>query len=157
MAAPLGNKFWLARSSHGANPKYENAEQLWDACSQYFEWVESNPLYKTEAYAFQGVVTQEPVPVMRAMTISGLCLFIGIDQTTWSDYRAREDLSRVASMADQIIRDQKFAGAAAGLLNANIIARDLGLKDSSSTEIMGKDGGPIDSRWTIEVHDPKSE
>ena len=42
----------------------------------------------------------------------------------------------------EIIRTQKFAGAAADLLNANIIARDLGLADKN--EVTGKDGGPVE-------------
>ena len=42
---------------------------------------------------------------------------------------------------EQIIRTQKFEGAAAELLNPNIIARDLGLADRS--EHSGPGGGPI--------------
>lgn len=44
MAAPKGNRFWEARSSHGRNPKFESPEALWAACCEYFEWVEANPL-----------------------------------------------------------------------------------------------------------------
>ena len=33
-----------------------------------------------------------------------------------------------------VIRTQKFEGASAGLLNANIIARDLGLSDKTELE-----------------------
>ena len=36
-----GNKFWLARSSHGRNPIFSNPEQLRNACYEYFEWVET--------------------------------------------------------------------------------------------------------------------
>ncbi|MDC9826565.1 terminase small subunit, partial [Devosia sp. ZB163] len=42
---------------------------------------------------------------------------------------------------DEIIRAQKFEGAAAGLLNPNIIARDLGLADKQ--ELTGKGGSPL--------------
>ena len=47
---------------------------------------------------------------------------------------------------EEIIRQQKFEGAAANLLNANIIARDLGLADKA--EITGRDGGPIETKMT---------
>ena len=36
--------------------------------------------------------------------------------------------------AESVIRSQKFAGAAADLLNANIIARDLGLAEKKQVE-----------------------
>ena len=44
----------------------------------------------------------------------------------------------LTSKIENVIKSQKFAGAAADLLNANIIARDLGLKDASSTEHTGE-------------------
>lgn len=47
MAAPKGNRFWEARSSHGRNPKFESPEALWAACCEYFEWADDNPLLST--------------------------------------------------------------------------------------------------------------
>lgn len=143
MAAPKGNRFWEMRSSHGRKPIFSNPDDLWTACCEYFEWVEANPLWEMKPFAYQGMVTQEPVPKMRAMTISGLCLFLDITQETWGQYRQKEDFSEVVSRAEDVIRDQKFSGAAADLLNANIIARDLGLRDKQDIEHTGKDGGPI--------------
>ena len=144
MSAPKGNEFWKARSSHGRKPIFATPDDLWNACLEYFEWVEANPLYETKAFAFQGVVTKETLPKMRAMTIDGLCLFLDIGIQTWYDYKGRDDFSEVTSRAENVIRSQKFAGAAADLLNANIIARDLGLADKS--ELTGRDGGPIETK-----------
>jgi len=146
MAAPKGNRFWEARSSHGRNPKFQSADALWEACCEYFKWVEDNPLYEIKAFAFQGVVTQESIPKMRAMTITGLCLFLDIADSTWQTFRVREDLSAVTTRAEKIIYDQKFSGAAADLLNANIIARDLGLKEQSQVEDVTPDKGDRDKR-----------
>jgi len=149
MAAPKGNRFWEVRSSHGRNPIFSSPEQLWDACCEYFHWVEENPLWEVKAFAYQGAVTQESVPKMRAMTISGLCLFLDIDETTWREYKTKEDFSPVTTRAEKTIYNQKFAGASADLLNANIIARDLGLSDKK--ELTGKDGGAIktEATWTV--------
>lgn len=141
MAAPVGNSFWKQRSSHGRKPIFAGPEELWDACVEYFEWVEANPLYEAQAFAYQGTVKQEALPKLRAMTLGGLCIFLDIDRKTWADYAARKDFIPVTTRVEEIIRDQKFAGAAAGLLNANIIARDLGLADKQ--EHGGPDGGPI--------------
>lgn len=140
MAAPKGNRFWEARSSHGRNPKFESPEALWSACCEYFKWVDDNPLWEVKAFAFQGVVTQEPIPKMRAMTIGGLTLFLDITIETWRQYRMKEGFSEVTSQAEKVIYDQKFTGASADLLNANIIARDLGLKDNSEVDHKSSDG-----------------
>jgi hypothetical protein len=127
MAAPKGNQFWKARSSHGRNPIFTDSDQLWTACEEYFEWVYDNPL--ESAIVYQGELKEDALPKMRAMTISGMCLFLDIDQSTWENYRDRKDFFRVTKKAEQIIYNQKFAGAAADMLNPNIIARDLGLAD----------------------------
>ncbi|OJB95786.1 DNA-packaging protein [Yersinia ruckeri] len=146
MAAPKGNRFWEARSTHGRNPKFESPDVLWEACCEYFTWVEENPLWEMKAFAYQGEVTQEPIAKMRAMTLIGLCLFLDITDETWRTYRVREDLSGVVSRAEKVIYDQKFSGAAADLLNANIIARDLGLKEQSQVEDVTPDKGDRDKR-----------
>lgn len=149
MAAPLGNQFWKQRSTHGRNPIFATPEDLWNACEQYFEAIDANPLHEAQAFAYQGTVKQEALPKMRAMTIGGLCIFLDIDQTTWRTYADKEGFSSVVTRVEAVIRDQKFSGAAAGLLNANIIARDLGLAEKQ--EHGGPDGGPI----VMEVDDKK--
>lgn len=131
MAAPKGNQFWKARSSHGRNPKFASPDDLWAACCEYFEWVEANPLKEAKPFAFQGVITMAEVNKMRAMTIGGLCIFLDIDRTTWAEYGKKDDFSTIVTRVDETIRDQKFTGAAADLLNPNIIARELGLADKS--------------------------
>ena len=68
---------------------------------------------------------------MRAMSVISLCIFLDIDATTWRDYREKQDFSTIVARVDEIIRTQKFQGAAADLLNPNIIARDLGLSEKS--------------------------
>lgn len=141
MAAPKGNRFWEARSSHGRKPIFASPEQLETACLEYFAWVEENPLWEAKAFCHQGNVTMANLPKMRAMTLDGLCLFLDIDDQTWRNYAAKQDFVGVTARVEKAIRHQKFAGAAADLLNANIIARDLGLADKS--EVTGKDGAPL--------------
>lgn len=147
----VGNRFWEARSSHGANPKFETAEQLADACQQYFTWNHENPLFADQLVTFRGHATHEPVAKMRAMTLAGLCMFIDVSKETWNEWRkSRSDLSDVITRAEAVIYRQKFEGASADLLNGNIIARDLGLADKS--EVTGKEGAPlIPERSDIEV------
>lgn len=129
MAAPQGNRFWEARSSHGRKPIFETPDDLWDAATQYFAWVDDNPLYESELVKFQGEAKAVDVAKMRAMTLSGLCIFLDIARRTWDDYAKRDDFMPVVNQVEEIIRTQKFEGASADLLNPNIIARDLGLAD----------------------------
>ena len=137
MAAPKGNRFWEARSTHGRKPIFGSPEELWDACIQYFQWVEDNPLFESKICSFQGENKIEEIPKMRAMTKQGLCLYIDIDPTTWEEYKVREDFTRICTRVESVIYQQKFTGASADLLNPSIIARDLGLKESSSVEHSG--------------------
>lgn len=141
MSAPSGNEFWRMRSTHGRKPIFSDADTMWDACCQYFAWVEANPLKEAQAFAYQGNVTVHELSKMRAMTVAGLCIFLDISQQAWGEYRDRKGFGEVTSRVDEIIRTQKFEGASAGLLNANIIARDLGLSDKS--ELSGVGGGPV--------------
>ena len=135
MQFQAGNKFWLARSSHGRNPIFSNPEQLRNACYEYFQWVEDNPLYEEKIFHSQGIITKDTITKMRAMTIGGLRIFLGICEQTWVNYKNNPDFLGVVKEVEEIIYNQKFTGAAADLLNSNIIARELGLADKQQNEI----------------------
>jgi hypothetical protein len=138
LAAPIGNRFWEARGRHGRLPSFASPEQLWETATDYFAWCEENPLYEDKLVTFQGDAKHEPCAKMRAMTENGFCIFAGCSLSTWHLYCLKEDFSEVAGTIKQIIRDQKFSGAAADLLNANIIARDLGLADRTVSVFSGQ-------------------
>lgn len=135
--APKGNQFWKARAKHGRDKLFASAELLWESCCEYFQWVEDNPLWEGKVAQYQGGVVDMPVAKMRAMTIGGLCIFLDIHRGTWNEWRNNKDFSEVIEKVETIIYEQKFTGAAADLLNANIIARELGLRDASTVEHSG--------------------
>ena len=137
MAAPVGNRFWEQRSSHGRKPIFESPGKLWEAACEYFEWVEDNPLSEMKAFSYQGEIIKTDIPKMRAMTESGLCLFLDIGVSTLHDYKKNKDFSEVISRIEKVIFTQKFEGAAADMLNANIISRELGLSDKTQIEQSG--------------------
>lgn len=144
----LGNQFWRARAKHGRDKIFKTPEQLWNAACEYFDWVEENPLWETKSYQYQGVPVQDTIPKMRAMTLEGICLFLHVNTKYFYDFEGGLDLStqegkdfsEIISKIKEIIRNQKFSGAAADLLNANIIARDLGLRDKSELDHKSSDG-----------------
>lgn len=127
MAAELGNKYWKRRESHGRDPIFENPDKLWDECEQYFDWVDENPLVEEKVFQYQGEIVRDNVTKMRAMTIGGLCVYLGISHDCWSNYRKKDDFIGVCRRVEEVIKYQKFTGAAADLLNPAIIARDLNL------------------------------
>ena len=128
---------WERVTPFGRPRKFPKPEDLWAAAIEYFEYVRDNPLYERKAFA-NGFVAD--LPKMRAMTLGGLSTHMGIGLRTWHDYAERDDFSHVTALITQIISTQKFEGAAADLLNANIIARDLGLADKSES-LVDANGG----------------
>lgn len=142
-AAPKGNQFWKLRSKHGRDKLFASPELLWDAACEYFEWCDKNPL---ETLEYNGKDAIECiVPKMRAYTWSGLEAYLDID--SFREYRTNptyKEFSQIITRIEKIIYTQKFEGAAAGLLNANIIARDLGLVDKQEQT------GNINVTWNEE-------
>lgn len=142
-----GRRIWEAVSSFGRNPTFADAEGLWNACIEYFRWVDENPLTEAKAFPTKEEVRVEMFPKQRAMTLSGLCLFLDISVETWRGWKTeghalfRPDFVAVIRRVDAIVFEQKFSAAAAGLLNANIISQELGL--IQKTEVTGAEGGPI--------------
>lgn len=109
---------------------------LWESCLEYFQWVEDNPLFEDKVGFSEGCAVHTPVAKVRAMTIAGLCTFLGIHKQTYYNWKKdRADLAGVLTQAEQIIWSQKFGAAAAGLLNANIISRELGLAEKTDVNV----------------------
>ncbi|MCP4182909.1 MAG: DNA-packaging protein [Hyphomicrobiales bacterium] len=136
-------RFWSARSSFGQNPKFDAADELWTAAQEYFEWVEDHPLWQEKGFSYQGKISIEKFSKMRAMSVGGLCLFLGISQEAFEQFGVEIEFCVVAKRIKDVIVEQKFAGAAAELLNSALITRDLGLSDKK--ELSGIDGGAIET------------
>lgn len=138
----IGNQWWKLRTKHGRDLEYGNPDALWEAIADYFQECDDKPWVKNEAVKSGDLAGKIiSVPTARPYTLSGLCIRLGISQTAWKNYCKRDDFIGVTTHAEEVIRTQKFEGAAVGAFNANIIARDLGLKDSSEIKVtkVGKD------------------
>ena len=128
MAAPEGNQFWKLRSKHGRDKIFTDPQHLWEAACEYFEWCEANPLMEMDWIGKDGIQVERPK--MRAFTWSGLEIFLDVsDLKHYKKDESYKDFFPVITRIEKIIYTQKFTGAAAGFLNPNIIARDLGLQD----------------------------
>ena len=152
MVAPKGNQFWKARTTYGREKLFSSPEILWDAACEYFQWCVDNPLYEDKVSLYKGIPTHDTVEKMRAMTLQGLCLFLGIDKQTLNNYGSKEQYQDYFAVVKQIkdtIFEQKFTGAAADLLNSNIIARDLGLADKQDHTSSDNSMTPPPPTYTI--------
>jgi hypothetical protein len=138
MAFEVGNKLWELRSKHGRDKIFAEPVIMQAAAIEYFKWAEANPLHEQD---FRGKdATEVIINKMRAMTWHELSVFLGVNNRYFQEFRRTveerddqisRDFSHVISWIESILYAQKFSGAAAGLLNPNIIARDLGLADKS--------------------------
>ena len=57
------------------------------------------------------------------------------ERETWTQYGRKEGFSDIVQSVNNLLYAEKFSGAAADLLNANIISRELGLKDRQQIEM----------------------
>jgi len=130
-----GNQFWKQRTKHGRDKLFSSPDVLWEECQKYFEWCDTNPLVEID---YKGKdATSVSIPKMKAYTWSGLELFLDIDSLR--EYKTNpnySEFSQIVTRVDKIIYTQKFEGSAAGFLNPNIIARDLGLTDKKEQTII---------------------
>lgn len=141
-----GNRIWRMRASDNCKPRiFETPADMWQAACRYFDWAVDTPLFETKTFCSQGEVVHADVAKTRAFTIAAMCLHMGMSVKTWDLYRKRPEFEDVVESIYSVIWTQKFEAAAAELLNPMIVAREIGLKDASSHEHTGKDGGPIET------------
>lgn len=111
--------------SRAGKPRiFETPEKMLEVAADYFEWAINNDFH------------EKPRP----MTVQGFCIHAGINMSTWSDYKKREEYSDVMETIYQFMYDQKFNGATVGIFKEQIISRDLGLVDKQQLDHSSKDG-----------------
>lgn len=145
--------FWVPAAGGKRPPIFKSPDEMWDRCCEYFEWVKEHPLFEDKAFQFQGAPVHVEVTKPRAMTIKAMCIFLGMSTDAWEQYRKREGYAEVCELVDDIIYTQKFELAAADLLNVNLIARDLGLRDKSEIDHRSSDGTMTPTRIELVAPD----
>ena len=136
--APKGNQFWKLRTKHGTDKKLTPKDLLL-AVEEFATLIEENPLIET---VISGGEMFE-VPKMRAMTIERFCIFAKITPQTLNNYGEDKDYLGIVTYVKDLFRAQNIEGAAANLLNTNLIARYIGLKDKSEIDQNIKREAPL--------------
>ena len=121
---------------------YLTPEDMLAEAVEYFKWSEDNPLQDEQVNVWRGAVIRTSLDKMRPFTKQGLATHLRITVNKLSSFKGRgEDWAEVMELIEQVIYEQKFSGATAGLMNATIIGRDLGLAEKQ--ELSAPDG-PIE-------------
>ena len=137
-----GNQFWLNRSKHGRDKLFRSPVLLWDAASEYFTWCVKNPLKAQELKVistgdYKTTGKKYTVDKVRAFTLSGLCVYLDASHSFWRMFRMdiknstidknpmKNDFLAVINKIEDIIHTQKYENAAAGLLSATLIGKEM--------------------------------
>lgn len=131
-------EYYQLRSTTGRDRVFKTPKALIEACNDYFKWCYDNPLLEEKVFQHQGRPVPADIRRVRPFTLEGLCNYIDISLAAFKTYEAREDFGATTARIRQIIDNQQFEGVAAGLLNANIIARKLGLVDKKDHTTSGE-------------------
>lgn len=137
----VSNEWWKLRSKHGRDKLFASPELMWEAAVEYFKWCDENPLFEQRiSFGAYGQVTYANVAKVRAYTYQGLCRYLGCNTEYFRNFKNQkrtdgQDFSSIIKAIEEVIYQQKFEAAAADLLNANIISRDLGLADTTKVDL----------------------
>lgn len=155
MAAPKNNRFWELRSKHGRDKLFKSPELLWEAATEYFQWILDNPLIEVD---FKGKDAERvELPHTKPFTLHGLCLYLDVNVQYFTDFennikdkktKKNKDFSLVITRIRETIYDQKLSGAACGFYNPSIIARDLGLTEKTDLTSGGRSIAPVIIDWS---------
>lgn len=151
----IGNQFWKLRSKHGRDKIFESGEMIIQACDEYMECLEQNPL---QEHDFVGKDAREVNKDKKHVpTWAGFATFCNTHKQHFNqlkvDYKnekdeIKKDIYIALMRVDDIFFHDKFSAASAGLANPNLIGKDLGLKDSVDVTTLGE---KVNAQTSIEV------
>lgn len=121
----------------GRHRKIAGPEVMWPLLLKYFEWKKTHTMERQELIkSGEGWGEIIQVPLQRPAGWEEFLMFCNVSKNYFTDMMAKDKprydtFSGVIEELKEIIRKQKFDGAALGLYHANIISRDLGLVDKA--------------------------
>ena len=117
---------------------YEAPELLWAAACEYFEYVDQNQLERVEGIKSGDMSgTTMSIPVRRPYTKVGLQCYLGLCDSYLRELRNEPQFLTALELIDKVIETQQLESALAGLTNAMLTSRLLGLVDKQAVEQTG--------------------
>lgn len=128
------------KSPLGRPLKY-TPKQLAEEFVKYAQWCEDHPLEARVLVNYTKGFSDTTAYKPRRVSIGGFLVYIGGTWDWWSRLNTRkrgEEFVKVKSSIKEYCETYQKEMASAGLLNANIISRLLGLADKKETKVEGE-------------------
>ncbi|NML70055.1 hypothetical protein HHL23_09600 [Chryseobacterium sp. RP-3-3] len=141
MAATVGNKYYKLRSKDGRNKIFENAEDLNTEIEKYFQEKSESFINKPDIIKSGDLAGENiQIKIDDFPTKEELSIYLGFAKwESLKNYKEyTEDFLEVITWAETVIYNWKLKYTAIGVLNANIIARDLGIADKQDLTTNGE-------------------
>ncbi len=142
---------WDEITNIRGDAKADTPEELWFYALAYFQWTVDHPIYEAQLVKFPLRTEIQAVPKMRAMSMPMFFAHSGLTKETYQAAKARPEFARVCELIEGVIYDQKFTGAASGILKEALVTRDLGLAEK--VDHVSSDGTMSPTRIVIEAAD----
>ena len=121
-----GNELWkLADPFKNKGAKFKTPAELWEKAVQYFEWCDNNIFTSEEETETPKGLIYKQTKHKRPYTWQGFYSFIGGNDL--KAYRQKNEFNKIITHIGNIMFEQKFSGASAGIFNSSIISKELGL------------------------------
>ena len=131
----------LLHNPLGRPPIY-TPEGLWEKFEEYISWAEENPYYATSRTDYANGFADTREAKIHRISLEEFFLFAGTSRRWWSEIQTGkngEAFSEVKENIKNFCESWQKNVASAGLLNANIISRLLGLVDKKEVDHKGEE------------------
>lgn len=137
MTFQKGNQWWKQRAKHGRDRLFASPELLLESAMEYFDWCDKNPWHVTKITESEKGTFTETKPIQRPYSRLGFYIYIGASTGWMHEFKktCSADFLDVINQIEEIIDKQQIEGASVGVFKENIIARLVGLKETTKVEV----------------------
>lgn len=146
-----GNQIWKM-AKPGRRAMTSDPAELWQKAVDYFNWCDNNPLLKEEPVKHQGEGTTMELSLGRPYSMDAFTIFASVSasyfRTRKLELADKEDMKTATPQESElldtihaienVIRNQRFEGAAVGVFKENLISRIDGYADNINQHNSGE-------------------
>lgn len=145
MGAPEGNQFWKLRSKHGRDKIFSSGEMIDKSVDEFMSALYENPI---KEHDFVGKdATEVEKNKYRVPTWNRFANFCGVHSAHFLQLKHdlkdktdefSKDIYAALMRADDLFYSEKFEMASAGLANASLIGKHLGIHEIQKVDVTSK-------------------